>query len=179
MSRLVRDVMTADPITVAEETTLIEVAELLGANRIGGVPVVGGGGRLIGVVSAFDLVSFVGSEAAEARLGGPAVVWSADDVARAAVDAPPRGFLDLAADGGDDVLDRFGWPTAWKAPTLEDFTAGDIMSPDVLTARPDEPIRDAAARMVENGVHRLFVVERAALVGVITTQDLARVIARR
>jgi CBS-domain-containing membrane protein len=52
----VRDVMTADPVTVTPATPLKDVADLLVRNRIGAVPVVTPRGRVAGLVAEADLL---------------------------------------------------------------------------------------------------------------------------
>lgn len=52
----VEDMMTIDPITVSVDATIEEAEELLRRNRISGLPVVDGGGRLVGVISQTDLL---------------------------------------------------------------------------------------------------------------------------
>jgi CBS domain-containing protein len=53
---VVADAMTIDPVTVAVDDS-IEVAErLLATFRVSGLPVVDGGGRLVGVLSRTDLL---------------------------------------------------------------------------------------------------------------------------
>ena len=49
---LIRNFMTPDPVTVQPETPVEDIAKLLLAHRINGVPVVDGVGRLLGVVTA-------------------------------------------------------------------------------------------------------------------------------
>ena len=49
------DIMTTDVITVAADSSVREVAEILLKNRIGGAPVVDARGRLVGIVSEGDL----------------------------------------------------------------------------------------------------------------------------
>ena len=49
--------MTTDVVTVTPPTTVQELAELLAAKRISGVPVVDHRGRLIGIVSDADILS--------------------------------------------------------------------------------------------------------------------------
>lgn len=51
-----RDVMTTPVHTVTSSTSVIDVARLLGERRIGGVPVVDAGGRIVGIVSESDLM---------------------------------------------------------------------------------------------------------------------------
>lgn len=52
----VEDLMTIDPVTVSTEATIEEAEELLRRNRISGLPVVDGAGRLVGVISQTDLL---------------------------------------------------------------------------------------------------------------------------
>jgi hypothetical protein len=52
----VRDVMSADVISVSPNTPVQEIAEIVVRNRISSVPVVDNTGRLLGVVSDGDLI---------------------------------------------------------------------------------------------------------------------------
>ena len=52
----IREVMTADVVTVTPTTSLHDVAQLLADRRISGIPVVDDGGRCIGVVSEADIL---------------------------------------------------------------------------------------------------------------------------
>jgi CBS domain-containing protein len=54
----------------------------------------------------------------------------------------------------------------------EAFTAKDVMCSPVVSATPDEPLEDAAFRMVAARVHRLFVVDGEELVGVLSARDV-------
>lgn len=72
--RKAADVMTADPVTVAPDTALGEIATLLERNRIKRVPVCDGG-KLVGIVSRADLIR--GLAAHPAALPAP----STDDAA--------------------------------------------------------------------------------------------------
>lgn len=51
-----RDVMTTAVVSVGPETEVKEIAKLLAANRISGVPVVNREGKLVGIVSEGDLM---------------------------------------------------------------------------------------------------------------------------
>jgi CBS domain-containing protein len=53
----VRDVMTNEVVSVPPATRLTDLARLLSERQISGVPVVDGGGDLVGVVSEADLVA--------------------------------------------------------------------------------------------------------------------------
>jgi len=51
------DIMSAPAVTVPEDATLMEIADLLAARNINRVPVVDAGGRLAGIVSRQDVVA--------------------------------------------------------------------------------------------------------------------------
>ncbi|MEJ2673394.1 MAG: CBS domain-containing protein, partial [Deltaproteobacteria bacterium] len=52
-----RDIMTTDVITVPPETSILDLSNILENRRIGGVPVVDKGGRLVGVITQSDLLA--------------------------------------------------------------------------------------------------------------------------
>jgi len=55
--------------------------------------------------------------------------------------------------------------------------AEEIMTPYAITALPDETIKEAALKLLENSIHRLIVVEspsRKKPVGIVTSKDLIR-----
>ena len=54
---------------------------------------------------------------------------------------------------------------------------GEIMVPDVVTARPDQDIRDAARIMLDNKFGCLPVVEGQRLIGIVTESDFVRLMA--
>jgi CBS domain-containing protein len=53
----------------------------------------------------------------------------------------------------------------------------DLMTPRPLTIGADEDVRTAARQMLYAEVHRLFVEEEGALVGVISQTDIVRAVA--
>ncbi|MEM2273085.1 MAG: homocysteine biosynthesis protein [Candidatus Bathyarchaeia archaeon] len=55
---------------------------------------------------------------------------------------------------------------------------GDIMKRDVITARPDEDIKDVAVRLIEGGIDHLPIVnDEGKLIGIVTSWDLAKAVA--
>ncbi len=55
-SRTVGEIMTPNPISIAESASLAEAAAILDTRKITGLPVVDGDGVLVGVLSQTDLV---------------------------------------------------------------------------------------------------------------------------
>jgi CBS domain-containing protein len=66
-------------------------------------------------------------------------------------------------------------PGAVRAPLLTlplDRTVGDVMKRSIVTVHPLEPISTAARTMGEHRIHRVFVMDDGALVGVFSTKDV-------
>jgi acetoin utilization protein AcuB len=59
-----------------------------------------------------------------------------------------------------------------RAAALEKTRVSDVMTRDVVTARPDDPIEEAANRMRERRIGCLPVVQDGRLVGIVTSSDV-------
>jgi CBS domain-containing protein len=70
-----------------------------------------------------------------------------------------------------------------KGASPDDITAGSLMSSPILSIRKDQPIEEAALIMIRNKVRHLLVEDPAAhnraIIGIITTTDLARYLKKR
>lgn len=177
----VQDIMTTDVVTVTPSTSLRDAAELFARRHIGGAPVVDGQ-RVVGVVSTSDILNYAAS--------APAVKPPADDTDDEWTPPPEEAVWDdgegsgsffadrwayAAADSVDFIVEAAGGGTA----ALDGHTVGEIMSGDILSLAPTADIALAAERMRAADVHRLLVMERGALVGIVSTTDLARAVADR
>ena len=68
-------------------------------------------------------------------------------------------------------------PPSAMAAAMQMTTAGEIMTQGVVTAAPDQDIRDAARIMLANKYGCLPVVEDSRLVGIVTESDFVRLLA--
>jgi arabinose-5-phosphate isomerase len=68
LDRPIREVMTADPLTVPEGTRVIDAVEVLRLRKISELPVVEGQGRPVGLLDITDLIGFGFAEHEEAGL---------------------------------------------------------------------------------------------------------------
>lgn len=90
----------------------------------------------------------------------------------------------LVKEGGERVTHTgiLGWLFETGASELEAklaaHTVGEAMTSPALTIGPDRPVHEAAARMIEDGVNRLPVVEDGKLLGIVSRADLVRAFAR-
>jgi CBS domain-containing protein len=139
---LVRDVMTSDPVTVEPTATVKDIAHVLLERNIRCVPVVDIGDQLVGIVSEADLVC---------REGYPTV----------------RSHH-LAAMINEAVAEH---RHHWKA-RAEGLTAEELMTTDVLTCAPAEPVAIVVRRMIRHDVRTLPVLKDGRLVGVLSRHDI-------
>lgn len=150
----VRDVMTAAVRTVKPGLRVPELEEILIREGLRGAPVVEAD-RLVGVVSRSDIVRQLCVERT--------------------LDAALSDYYFDAARGHDvEPLEAVGRRVGAR---IEDMTVRDVMVPDPQTVEVGSPIREAAKRLVERRMHRIPVVEGERLVGVLSTLDLARLVA--
>lgn len=175
----VRDLMTEDVITVGPYASLRDLVSLLRDERVSGVPVVSGG-KVVGVVSATDLVEFEASTPAvpteqpqQAEWGEIEVVdgWDETD------DAPVSFYTDLWADVGADVLERFEETRGPEWDLLAEHVVAEIMTQRVHAIGPEGTAREAARMMREANVHRILVLDGDRLAGVVSASDIVTAVA--
>lgn len=149
----VKEVMRKEVVTVAASTPLSEVERVLSEAGVGGVPVTDEAGIVIGVLSLRDIVDRYSSEP----------------------DARPTlsGFYHVDAEDLEE-----GELEGFEIPMQSEETAGQVMSAQVFSVRPTATLREAARSMVKHEVHRLLVQERGKTLGIVSTMDLLRAMAR-
>jgi CBS domain-containing protein len=180
-----RDIMTTDVVAVTPTTTLREAAELFSARHIGGAPVLDGA-AVVGVVSASDILAFVASTpegerggAGESAEPDEADGWDDRSAWEAGDDPTARFFTARWDDSGSEVVEQFaeGSMGAHEWDALDAHTVAEVMTRDVVALPPSAPVSAAAARMRAADVHRVIVLERGLVRGVVTTTDIARAVA--
>ena len=141
------DLMNPDVLTVPDDMSVRDLARFLVDNDITGAPVEDDAGRLVGVVSVFDIARLLGEDEDDFELeegeGAPANGASDDD------------GLDEAGDDEDDLL-----------------LVEDIMTPAVWSVTEEATVPEVASLMLKEHLHRLLVVREEEPVGIISTSDL-------
>ena len=141
-----RDIMSADPITLAPEMDFISAAKILLDNRINGAPVVDPNGRVVGILCQSDLI------AQQKRIPAPTLITVLDS------------FIQLTS---TKQLEK-------QLRKIAALTVEEAMTPEPITVQPDSRIETVAALMVDSNLHTLPVVENSRLVGVIGKEDVLR-----
>jgi CBS domain-containing protein len=142
--------MKSPVLSLDAETVLSDAAAWMSDNQISGAPILDHTQRPVGVVSLFDIVTYLsGMEVT----GGGFYRFSYPDF----------------AEGGD------GWEKGWEEvepDALKNTPVSEIMTPEILTVGERTPLPQVARLMKRKHVHRLFVERDGNLVGVISTMDL-------
>lgn len=138
--------MNPDVVCARPKMTVGDVQRLLAENHVSGAPVVDDQRRAVGVISQSDLVR----HALEHTTAGEAGLFFSDDEAYEDVGRLP--------------VDRSATPVE------------QIMTTEVVSVNREDGVAVAANIMRERKVHRLVVTEGGAVVGVVTSLDLMRVV---
>jgi len=142
-----RDIMTVNVISVKRDALIKDIAHILVENRIGGVPVVDDGGRVVGIISETDLVR------KEKNVHIPSYITVLQGVI----------YLESFKRFEEDIRKI----TAYKAE--------DIMTAEVEKVHEDDDVETIASLMIEKGVNRVPVVDsEGKLKGIICRYDIIK-----
>lgn len=147
---LVQEIMSSPAITVQPETTIQEVARVMGEHHISGVPVVDADGRLLGTVTEVNLI------------------------ARNAPLKEPRYLAVLSAMIPVGLDDYFEYKQQLRQALATN--ARQLMNSNVITVEPSTTVEEALEIMLNPENTMLPVLENDRLVGVVTRTDLVRLI---
>ena len=165
------EIMNTDVVTVGPQTSLRELVGLLRDEKVSGVPVVSGG-RVVGVVSATDLLDFEFEQP-------PDEVPDWEGLQR----FPEEGGEDAARyyAGGwapsVDVLERMHQLGEPQWDRLMEHTVSEVMTPVIYSLPPNEDLRSVASYMTRQGIHRVLVLEGDELIGIASAMDIVRAVA--
>ena len=160
MSIRVSEIMERDVATAEPTWRLEDLERAFFEKRISGFPVVNHAGTLVGVVSRSDVVRILAFE--RSRAGEVSDYFRSHSTWQEIDDA------ETARSESQSVADR-----------LKDTRVADLMSPPIHTVSADSDVQDAAALMHKNSIHRVPVVDRERLVGILSSLDIVGLVARR
>lgn len=153
MSRLAREIMETQILTVSPDSPLADVQRLFVEEEIHGAPVVDDTGAIVGVISSADVLRAVSE--------------------RHAPDGMTAAYL--------QEMVEFSSSDPWRVPDdlaerLSGQSASDYMTLDPVCVAPDTTIQEVARTLSRDRIHRVLVVDGEHLVGLISTFDLVRLL---
>jgi CBS domain-containing protein len=146
--RTAKDVMTAKVITIGKDATIGELSRMLLKNKISGVPVVDGEGKLIGMVTDADIIT-EDMEPMFPIYFDPLIISYA--------------FIENFEKYQKDAKEYL------------ETKVEEIMARRVKSAKKDTPVSDIARIMVKDKINRIPVVdENNKVVGIIARADILK-----
>ena len=152
MTLTAADVMQTQVITVSPVDPLHMVQRLFFEEEIHGAPVVDEEGRVRGMITIMDLI-------------------------RAATEENESGDVDFS-----HVIEDIGVGGGWGSGSenfqsrLSETLVEDAMTENVVTVGPETSVPDVARALRENRIHRVLVVKKNTLLGIISSFDLIRLL---
>lgn len=144
-----RDIMTADPVTIAPDVSVTEAAHVMASRRIGALPVVEND-VMIGFVTEGDLIM------QDAKVHFPTYLSLLGGYV----------FAPGAADRFESSLRK-----------AVGATVADVMTADPVTVSPEALASDVATLLVERDISRVPVVDGRRVVGIVSKSDIVRMLA--
>jgi CBS domain-containing protein len=145
--------MESHVISVNPEASLLDAHRLFVEEEISGAPVIDEQGTLVGVISSTDLLRAVEEEHYTAI--------SDTDYFRSTLSYSAPDW----SGAPDDFQDR-----------LAKRRVSEAMTANVITVPPTEAAPAVAKTLRENHIHRVFVVDKTELLGIISSSDILRLV---
>ncbi len=175
-----RDIMTRDVTALSSELTLRDAMELLVTRHVSGAPVVSGG-KVVGVISATDLLTFTASQSGKEEGTTGEDGWDSWESAPESDEgAEPSGayFTEKWSDTGDELNElRFNDLVGRELDALNEYTVGEVMTRRVCSLPSSADVPTAADYMRREGIHRLLVMDDGNLSGIISAMDITKAVA--
>ena len=174
----VREIMERDVTAISPRAPVSDLIQMLDGRGISGVPVVDQQEKLVGVVSQTDVIRLMRQLSSlpddlrwglEGTPSGPGSVTTPE----------PQGeffaYYVTRTGGFVDVRDQI---RSLPTDLFEGYRVEDIMTPAPFVIEAEAPLEELARLLLDKEVHRALIVDGGKLVGLATTGDVLRAVAR-
>jgi CBS domain-containing protein len=156
--------------------------EILVARHLSGAPVVSGQ-KVVGVISAGDLLAIAAAPVRDDdRQGEPTLAEEWEKPAEWEDDEDNQSvsfFTDIFDEHTEDTNDVIDTQGEISSDNLSNHLVEEVMTKTIRWLSPDADVRSAADMMRHYNVHRVLVVNRGRLVGLVSAMDIAKAVADR
>lgn len=188
----ITEIMQEDVVTVRDDASLKDAVSAMIDRSVGGLPVVDGDKRIVGIITERDIVHLMGdtisgrpvSEAMSERVTTAPPGTTIEAAAKTMVSSGFRR-LPVVTDGyvcgiitATDIMRYLGSGDAFRKLVTGNFheavsaPISTIMKTDIITARPEQDLGDVARLMSRNRIGCLPVLGKGGLAGIITERDI-------
>lgn len=157
-----RDIMQAHVVTLSPSTSIESAIETFEDLHISGAPVVDERGTIVGMLSAFDIAKTEHMQDDQIQVGR--VHYAEMEIDE---EEEPLSFDEVILTMND-----------FSPRTTGRTTVAEWMTREIVSVGPDMGLRQICKLMVKEHVHRVPVVKNGKLVGIISTLDIVRCVAR-
>lgn len=147
----VKDVMSKPVTTIAIDTPVKDAAAMLADKNISGAPVMEGD-KIVGIFTEADVLRSLKTMKKDLRLVYPSI--------------SSLGIAFQEEVTQREILEAY--------EEIGNLPVKDVMSREVVTVDADIPLNEAISKMVLKGIHRLPVLDKNTLVGIVTRGDIIR-----
>ena len=193
-------VIRRDVVTVAKTTPIRLCAQKMARSGYRRMPVTVEQRRLVGIVTATDIVNYLGGgeyyAIVQKRHGGNIFTALEEPVSSIMTRGVVKAYYEETREDVVSKMIKFnvgGMPVVVEdevvgivterdllrtvSDRIPDLLVRDVMTHDVVTVRIDETLLDLARRIIERGVRRLPVLSQNRVVGVVSSMDIVKYIA--
>lgn len=149
-----RDIMQKDVSTVSPSDSLQDAMTIITENHVTGLPVIGGKGRCVGVVTAGDILNFEQEHAEFAQEAN-------SDMAR---------HFDSERQRWESVR-----VTSFALEEFAEVPVSEVMTRELVSVGPNASSTEVAQHMLDQEIHRVLVLDDdQRLFGIISAFDFVR-----
>ncbi len=190
----VKEIMSTKLETVHPGDELPAVVDRIVTTRFGGLPIVNGDNRLLGIITERDVLQVLTSYKSaslveDVMTTSPHVITPDETIQGAGKEMTERHFRRLPVVSNDvlfgivtamDIMKYVGDGTIFEKMTTGStddvlgISVRSLIKGDLMTTNPTVNVGDVARFMLSKGVGALPVIEDSHLVGIITEYDLVR-----
>ncbi|MDI6841727.1 MAG: CBS domain-containing protein [Methanothermobacter wolfeii] len=191
---IIKNLMSTDPVCIDKDQNVCDALRLMGKRDVSRLIVINTNSdhekEMVGIVTEKDIAMKLGSS----RYGNMApshfhvsTVMTPDLVtADSDMDAGSAASIMLENNIGslpvvdDDellgIVTKSDLLDVCRGKAYDKYTAGDVMSTEMITVTPDERLVHARRMMIDAGIGRLPVMDNQELAGILTASDMTRAV---
>ncbi len=174
-----RDLMTRTPITVPADLKVGALCDLLQVKNINGAPVVDAQGSLVGVVTQEDIIygamGHAGGDGEDEPSAADPTVTARRRPSRSVVEVLRGRQLRVAPPLPPRSGERPFW-AGHRSPDPMEMPVRTIMTSPAISAEEDTPVTDLCNVMWSLRIHRVPILKKGKVTGLVSSMDLCRAI---